>query len=90
MSAMAMITPIIAASLAVIFGRVQCLPPHVSYARNDRCRPRLLQQRPSDLAVVLTIIRTVDANLRIVAHLPLTELWGDDEFSTTARGKISH
>lgn len=29
----------------------------------------------------------MDANLRIVTHLPLRELWRDDGFSTTARGR---
>lgn len=29
----------------------------------------------------------MDAKLRIVTHLPLRELWRDDGFSTTARGK---
>ncbi len=29
----------------------------------------------------------MDANLRIVTHLPLRELWRDDGFSTTTRGK---
>jgi hypothetical protein len=33
----------------------------------------------------------VDANLRVVTQLPLRELWRDDGFSTTARGKsITH
>jgi hypothetical protein len=30
----------------------------------------------------------VDANLRIITHLPLVELWRDDGFSTTKRGKF--
>lgn len=29
----------------------------------------------------------MDANLRIVTHLPLRELWRDDGFSTTTRGQ---
>jgi hypothetical protein len=29
----------------------------------------------------------VDANLRIVTHLPLDELWRDDRFSTNTRGR---
>ena len=32
-------------------------------------------------------IRSVDADLRIVTHLPLRELWRVDGFSTTTRGK---
>ena len=32
-------------------------------------------------------IRCVDADLRIVTHLPLRELWRVDGFSTTTRGK---
>ena len=34
-----------------------------------------------------TIIRTVDANRKVVTQLPLRELWRDVGFSTTARGK---
>jgi len=32
-------------------------------------------------------MRSVDPNLRVVTHLPLRELWRDDGFSTTTRGK---
>ena len=31
--------------------------------------------------------RSVDANLKIVTHLPLRELWRDDGFSTNTRGR---
>jgi hypothetical protein len=35
----------------------------------------------------LQSVRNVDAKLRIVTHLPLRELWRDDGFLTTARGR---
>ena len=36
-------------------------------------------------------LHSMDAALRIVTHLPLQELWGDNGFTTTSRGRwLSH
>jgi hypothetical protein len=39
------------------------------------------------LSLELQSVRNVDAKLRLVTRLPLQELWRDDGFKTTARGR---